>query len=93
LQVANSDRRLGASSHLRLRKESLRVPIKTFDNIQSLSEWYDAIVFRSISDDTLFVEDMREHRWYRYRWTRGRREVKFVEEHEGALPLVMQIYP
>jgi hypothetical protein len=69
------------------------VPIKTFDNVQSLSEWYDAVVFRSISDDTLFVEDTREHRWYRYRWTRGKREVKFVEEYEGALPLVMQIYP
>jgi hypothetical protein len=69
------------------------MPIKTFDNIQALSEWYDAEVFRAIGDDTLFVQDKREHRWYRYRWTRGKREVKFVETCEGALPLVMQIYP
>jgi hypothetical protein len=69
------------------------MPIKTFDSVQALGEWYGGEVFRSISDDTLFVQDRREYRWYRYRWTRGKREVKFVEEHEDALPLVTQIYP
>jgi hypothetical protein len=69
------------------------VPIKTFDSVQALGEWYKTEVFRSISDDTLFVQDTREHRWYRYRWTRGKHEVKFVEEHTGALPLVTQIHP
>ncbi|MEZ4633589.1 MAG: hypothetical protein R2873_24355 [Caldilineaceae bacterium] len=69
------------------------MPIKTFEDVQALSEWYDNLVFRSISDDTLFVQDTREHRWYRYRWTRGKREVKFVEVYEGVLPLVTQVYP
>lgn len=69
------------------------MPIKTFESVEALGEWFDTEVFRSISDDSLLVQDKREHRWYRYRWTRGQREVKFVEELAGDLPLVTQIYP
>ncbi len=69
------------------------MPIKTFDSVAQLGRAFDSEVFRSINDDTLFVYDTREHSWYRYRWTRGQREVKFVEQHAGALPIVTQIYP
>ena len=69
------------------------MPIKTFDSIAVLSEYYSSEVFRCIDDDTLFVFDNRQYRWLRYRWSQGKREVRFVEEVSDGLPIVTQIYP
>jgi len=49
------------------------MPIKTFDSIADLGDYYCSEVFRSMDDDTLFVFDSRHHRWLRYRWSQGRR--------------------
>lgn len=68
-------------------------PVKTFHSVQALGEWYNNEVFRAIHDDSLLVRDDRAHCWYRYRWSRGQREVKFVARHEGELPIVVQVYP
>lgn len=68
--------------------------IKTFDDLASLSERYDSIVFQDINDDTLLVQDRVNNTWYRYRWARGRREINFLEELSGSeLPLMTQVYP
>ncbi|MFZ1756357.1 MAG: hypothetical protein WBO46_02680 [Caldilineaceae bacterium] len=69
------------------------MPIKTFDSIADLSEYYGSEIFRSIDDDTLFVFDNRQYQWLRYRWSQGRREVRFVEAVAGGLPIVTQVYP
>ena len=69
------------------------MPIKTFDTLAALGEFYRSEVFRSMDDDTLFVYDSRQYRWLRYRWSQGRREVRFVEEISGGLPIVTQVYP
>lgn len=67
--------------------------IKVFESVDTLGAHFNGEVFRSVEDDTLFVFDKRHNAWLRYRWTRGKREVRFVEEFEGGLPLVTQIYP
>lgn len=69
------------------------MPIKTFDSVADLGDYYSSEVFRSMDDDTLIVYDNRQYRWLRYRWSQGRREVRFVEELSGGLPIVTQIYP
>lgn len=67
--------------------------IKGFDSVNALGEYYGGEVFRSVADDMLFVFSARQNIWLRYRWTRGKREVRFVGEHLDELPLVTQIYP
>lgn len=67
--------------------------IKAFDSVEALGDWFQNEVFRAVSDDTLFVYDKRRNAWFRYRWTRGKREIRFVEEYTDALPIVTQIYP
>jgi hypothetical protein len=67
--------------------------IKTFESVEALGEWFGSEVFRAVADDTLFVYDKRDNRWVRYAWTRGQREIQFVEEYTGALPIVTQVYP
>ncbi len=69
------------------------MPIKTFDSLQALAEWYDSEVFRDTLDDSLLVHNATEHVWYRYQWSPGHREIAFVDEHSGELPLVVQVYP
>ncbi len=70
-----------------------KMSIKTFDSLADLGDYYSSEVFRSMDDDTLFVFDNRQYRWLRYRWSQGRREVRFVEDVTGGLPIVTQIYP
>lgn len=67
--------------------------IHTFDTLASLSEWYQSEVFQEISAERLYVHNRRENHWYCYKWASGRREIMFVEEVGGDLPLVMQVYP
>lgn len=67
--------------------------IKTFGSLSDLGDYYRGEVFRSIDDDTLFIFDSRQYRWLRYRWSQGRRELRFVEEVVGGLPIVTQVYP
>jgi len=67
--------------------------IKTFDSLAALGDYCGGEVFRSMDDDTLFVFDSRQYRWLRYRWSQGRRELRFVEEVLGGLPIVTQVYP
>ena len=50
-------------------------------------------VFQEISAERLYVHNRRENHWYCYKWASGRREIMFVEEVGGDLPLVMQVYP
>ncbi len=69
------------------------MPIKSFDSLAELGDYFDSEVFRSIDDDTLFVFDNRQYHWLRYRWSQGRRELRFVEEVAGGLPIVTQAYP
>lgn len=72
---------------------SSKLPIKTFDTLRDLSEHFDSEVFRDMNDDSLLVQDRAESRWYRYAWTPGEREINFIEVNEGALPIVVQVYP
>ena len=67
--------------------------VKSFDSLESLGDWYDSEVFQDISSEELYVHDRRHNRWCSYRWTSGRREIMFVDEVSGDLPLVMQVYP
>ena len=67
--------------------------IKTFDSVAMLGDQYESEVFRDISDESLFVYSRVNNAWYRYRWTSGNREVRFVEEIDGELPIVVQVYP
>jgi hypothetical protein len=67
--------------------------IKGFDSLQSLSEWYDGEVFQDISSDQLYVYDRRHNRWLHYKWSSGRREIMYVQQVNGDLPLVTQVYP
>ena len=67
--------------------------IKSFDTLRALGKRFDSEVFRDIGDGTLFVYDRTRNTWYRYRWAQGKREITFVEELQGELPLVVQIYP
>lgn len=67
--------------------------VKGFDSVTALGKYYGGEVFRSIADDRLFVYNSRQNVWLCYRWTRGKREVRFVGEHPGELPLVAQVYP
>ena len=67
--------------------------IKGFDSLQSLSEWYDGEVFQDISSDQLYVYDRDHNRWLHYKWSSGRREIMFVQQVSGDLPLVTQVYP
>ena len=67
--------------------------IKTFDDLQSLSEHFDHPVFKDTLDDTLIVYEQMVNTWHRYRWTPGHREIKFVESMSGELPIMVQVYP
>ena len=67
--------------------------IKTFDSVEALSERFESEVFKDISAETLYVYDRAHNKWYRYRWTAGKREVAFEGEVSGELPLVTQIWP
>ncbi len=67
--------------------------IKTFDSIEALAQRFDSEVFQDISDETLYVYRRADNAWYRYRWTSGRREIRFLEQCTGELPLVVQVYP
>jgi hypothetical protein len=67
--------------------------IKAFDSVESLGKRFDSEVFQDISDETLYVYHRADNAWYRYRWTSGRREIRFVEQNAGELPIVVQVYP
>lgn len=67
--------------------------IKTFDSVELLGERFESEVFQDVSDDSLFVYRRADNTWYRYRWTSGKREIRFVEETSGELPIVVQVYP
>ena len=69
------------------------MPIKTFDDLASLAEHFVSHVFRDIANDTLLVQDQMNNTWHRYRWTHGRREIKFLETVGGELPIMVQVYP
>ena len=66
---------------------------KTFDDIFAVYEHFNTPVYRDMLDDTLLVHDPTHFIWYRYRWTHGRRELKFVESLESELPIMVQVYP
>lgn len=68
--------------------------IKTFDTLKTLANHFGALVYRDTLDDSLLVQDAVNNVWHRYRWAKGRREIKFVETLMGSeLPLMLQIYP
>jgi hypothetical protein len=67
--------------------------IKSFDSLQTLSERFDSEVFRDISDGSLYVFDKMSNSWHCYRWTSGQREIMYVNQLEGELPIVTQVYP
>lgn len=67
--------------------------IKTFDSVSMLGERFESEVFQDISDESLYVYRRADNSWYRYRWTSGKREIRFVEEITGELPIVVQVYP
>jgi hypothetical protein len=68
--------------------------IKTFSTLRDLAEHFDGIVYRDMGDDSLLVQDITHHVWHRYRWTHGRREIKFRETLAGGdLPILVQEYP
>lgn len=66
---------------------------KTFDDVPAIYERFQSPVYRDMADDSLLVYDGTHFLWYRYRWTHGRREIKYVESLEGELPIMVQIYP
>ena len=67
--------------------------IKTFESVEMLGERFESEVFQDISDESLFVYRRADNTWYRYRWTSGKREIRFAEEITGELPIVVQVYP
>jgi hypothetical protein len=67
--------------------------IKAFDSIDALGERFESEVFQDVSDESLYVYSRADNAWYRYRWTSGRREIRFVEQLTGELPIVVQVYP
>ncbi len=67
--------------------------IKTFDTVEMLGDTFDSEVFQDVSDESLFVFRKTDNTWYRYRWTSGKREIRFSEEIGGELPIVVQVYP
>lgn len=67
--------------------------ILTFDELSDLSEHFDSPIFEDTLDQTLLVEDKMNHKWLRYRWSHGKREIQYLEDLEGELPLVVQVYP
>ncbi len=69
------------------------MPVQSFESEEALAQWFDSEVFRAVGEETLFVHDKTQNQWFRYQWTRGNREIKFVGEHQGELPLVTQVYP
>jgi hypothetical protein len=69
------------------------VKIKSFDSLQSLGERFQGEVFKDISENMFYVYDRMSNMWYRYRWAPGKREIAYVGEHTGELPLVTQVYP
>ena len=67
--------------------------IKTFDSVAQLGETFESEVFQDVTDESLFVYRKSDNYWYRYRWTSGKREIRFVEQINGELPIVVQVYP
>jgi hypothetical protein len=68
--------------------------IKTFASLRDLAEQFDGVVYRDTLDDSLLVQDVVNNVWHRYRWTQGRREIKFWETLLGGeLPIMVQEYP
>lgn len=67
--------------------------IKAFDTLEALSKRFGSEVFEDITDKTLYVYHRTENAWVRYRWTPGRREIRYVEEVKGELPIIIQVYP
>ena len=55
---------------------------------------FDDVVYRDTLDDSLLVQDVVNNVWHRYRWTQGRREIKYWETLLGGeLPLMVQEWP
>ena len=70
------------------------MPIKTFGALPDLAEHFDDVVYRDTLDDSLLVQDVVNNVWHRYRWTQGRREIKYWETLLGGeLPLMVQEWP
>lgn len=68
--------------------------IKTFATLRDLAEHFDGVVYRDTLDDSLLVQDVVGNVWHRYRWSQGRREIKFWETVLGGeLPIMVQEYP
>lgn len=66
---------------------------KTFDDVPAIYEHFGSPIYRDMADDTLLVHDDVHFIWYRYKWTHGKREIKFLESVEGELPIMVQVYP
>ncbi|RIK37018.1 MAG: hypothetical protein DCC55_25540 [Chloroflexi bacterium] len=70
------------------------MPIKTFATLAMLAEHFDGVIYRDTLDDSLLVQDEVNNVWYRYRWTQGKREIKYWETLQGSeLPLMVQEWP
>ena len=68
--------------------------ILTFDTLSDISEHFNGPVFEDTLDQTLLVKDELNHRWLRYRWSHGKREIQFLEDIESDdMPIMLQIYP
>lgn len=68
--------------------------IKTYATLMDLAEGFDGVVYRDTLDDSLLVQDVTNNVWHRYRWTAGKREIKFWETLLGGeLPLMVQEWP
>jgi hypothetical protein len=69
------------------------VVIKSFDTVKALGDRFESEVFEDIDDGTFCVYDRTNNVWHRYRWTPGRREIRYVGEITDGLPIVVQVYP
>ncbi len=67
--------------------------IKTFDSVDVLGDRFESEVFQDVTDENLYVYSRADNTWYRYKWTSGKREIRFVEIIGGELPIVVQVYP